>query len=94
LLASTGLVGFSRAIKVHDAIVLVLGGLVAGLALGTSAPGMDPQIVLFVFLPLIHAAVWFLDPEFTGSFMLARSGCWSWDRYRRAKKRPARIQKV
>ena len=44
------------------------GGLVAGLVLGTSAPGMDPQIVLFVFLPpLIHAAVWFLDPGFTGS---------------------------
>jgi len=34
---------------------------------GTSAPGMDPQIVLFVFLPpLIHADVWFLDPGFTG----------------------------
>jgi hypothetical protein len=33
----------------------------------TSAPGMDPLIVLFVFLPpLIHAAVWFLDPGFTG----------------------------
>jgi hypothetical protein len=54
---------FSRAIKVDDAIVLMLGGLVAGLVLGTSAPGMDPQIVLFVFLPLIHAAVWFLDQD-------------------------------
>jgi hypothetical protein len=67
LLASTGLVGFARAINVHDAIVLMRGGLVAGPVWGTSAPGMDPLIVLFVFLPpLIHAAVWFLDPGFTG----------------------------
>ncbi|MFZ0381337.1 MAG: hypothetical protein WCD11_08765 [Solirubrobacteraceae bacterium] len=51
----------------NDAIVLMLGGLVAGLLSGTSAPGMDPLIVLLVFLPpLIHAAVWFLDPGFTG----------------------------
>jgi Na+/H+ antiporter len=57
LLASTVLAGFARAIHVHYAIVLVLGGLVAGLVWGTSAPRVDPQIVLFVFLPpLIYAA--------------------------------------
>jgi CPA1 family monovalent cation:H+ antiporter len=57
LLASTVLAGLARAINVHYAIVLVLGGLVAGLVVGTSAPRVDPQIVLFVFLPpLIYAA--------------------------------------
>ena len=57
LLASTVLAGLARAINVHYAIVLVLGGLVAGLLWGTSAPRVDPQIVLFVFLPpLIYAA--------------------------------------
>jgi Na+/H+ antiporter len=57
LLASTVLAGLARAIHVHYAIVLVLGGLVAGLVAGTSAPRVDPQIVLFVFLPpLIYAA--------------------------------------
>jgi monovalent cation/hydrogen antiporter len=57
LLASTVLAALARAINVHYAIVLVLGGLVAGLVWGTSAPRVDPQIVLFVFLPpLIYAA--------------------------------------
>jgi Na+/H+ antiporter len=57
LLASTVLAGLARAIGVHYAIVLVLGGLVVGLVSGTSAPRVDPQIVLFVFLPpLIYAA--------------------------------------
>ena len=57
LLASTVLAGLARAIGVHYAIVLVLGGLVVGLAAGTSAPRVDPNIVLFVFLPpLIYAA--------------------------------------
>lgn len=57
LLASTVLAGLARAINVHYAIVLVLGGLVVGLVSGTSAPRVDPQIVLFVFLPpLIYAA--------------------------------------
>ncbi len=57
LLASTVLAGLARAINVHYAIVLVLGGLVVGLVSGTSAPRADPQIVLFVFLPpLIYAA--------------------------------------
>lgn len=57
LLASTVLAGLARAIRVHYAIVLVLGGLVVGLVSGTSAPRVDPQIVLFVFLPpLIYAA--------------------------------------
>lgn len=70
-----GLVGFARAIDVHDAVVLMLGGLVAGLVSGTSAPGMGPQIVLFVFLPsLIHAAVWFVDPGFTGACSRDRAG--------------------
>ena len=57
LLASTVLAGLARAINVHYAIVLVLGGLLVGLVSGTSAPRVDPQIVLFVFLPpLIYAA--------------------------------------
>jgi monovalent cation/hydrogen antiporter len=57
LLASTVLAGLARAINVHYAIVLVLGGLLAGLLFGTSAPRVDPDTVLFVFLPpLIYAA--------------------------------------
>ena len=57
LLASTVLAGVARAINVHYAIVLVLGGLAVGLVSGTSAPQVDPHIVLFVFLPpLIYAA--------------------------------------
>ena len=57
LLASTVLAGLARAINVHYAIVLVVGGLVAGQLAGTSAPRVDPNIVLFVFLPpLIYAA--------------------------------------
>jgi Na+/H+ antiporter len=57
LLASTVLAGVARAIHVHYAIVLVLGGLAVGLVSGTSAPQVDPHTVLFVFLPpLIYAA--------------------------------------
>jgi monovalent cation/hydrogen antiporter len=57
LLVSTVLAGLARAIDVHYAIVLVLGGLVVGLLSGTSAPRVDPNLVLFVFLPpLIYAA--------------------------------------
>ncbi len=57
LLASTVLAGIARAINVHYAIVLVLGGLVVGLVSGTSAPRVDPEVVLFVFLPpLVYAA--------------------------------------
>jgi CPA1 family monovalent cation:H+ antiporter len=57
LLASTVLAGLARAINVHYAIVLVLGGLVVGLVSGSSAPRVDPNVVLFVFLPpLIYAA--------------------------------------
>ena len=57
LLASTVLAGLARAINVHYAIVLVLGGLIVGLVSGASAPHVDPDVVLFVFLPpLIYAA--------------------------------------
>jgi CPA1 family monovalent cation:H+ antiporter len=57
LLAATALAGLARAINVHYAIVLVIGGLVVGLLSGNSAPRVDPHIVLFVFLPpLIYAA--------------------------------------
>src|SRR5579871_2910604 len=57
LLASTVLAGLARAINVHYAIVLVLGGLIVGLVSGSSAPHVAPDIVLFVFLPpLIYAA--------------------------------------
>ena len=43
LLASTVLAGVARAIHVHYAIVLVLGGLAVGLLSGTSAPQVDPH---------------------------------------------------
>jgi CPA1 family monovalent cation:H+ antiporter len=57
LLAATALAGLARAINVHYAIVLVVGGLIVGLFSGNSAPRIDPHIVLFVFLPpLIYAA--------------------------------------
>ena len=57
LLASTVLAAVARAINIHYAIVLVLGGLVAGLVVGPSAPRVNPNVVLFVFLPpLIYAA--------------------------------------
>ena len=45
LLASTVLAGVARAIHVHYAIVLVLGGLAVGLVSGTSAPQVDPHTV-------------------------------------------------
>jgi monovalent cation/hydrogen antiporter len=42
---------------VHYAIVLVLGGLALGFVPGISAPRVQPNIILFVFLPpLIYAA--------------------------------------
>jgi hypothetical protein len=44
LLASTVLAGLARAINVHHAIVLVLGGLVVGVVSGNSSPRVDPQI--------------------------------------------------
>ena len=42
LLASTVLAGVARAIHVHYAIVLVLGGLVVGLVSGTSRHKSTP----------------------------------------------------
>jgi Na+/H+ antiporter len=57
LLASTVLAGLARVIRVHYAIVLVLGGVAVGLVSGTSAPRVDPNVVLLVFLPpLVYAA--------------------------------------
>lgn len=57
LLASTVLAAVARLINVHYAIVLVVGGLVVGLLAGSSAPRVDPDLVLFVFLPpLIYGA--------------------------------------
>ena len=57
VLAATVLAALARAINVHYAIVLVVGGLVVGLVSGTSTPRVDPEVVLFVFLPpLIYAA--------------------------------------
>ena len=54
----------------------MLGGLVAGLVSGTSAPGMDPDIgaVRVPCRRLIHAAGWFLDPGCTGSCSRDRAG--------------------
>lgn len=57
LLVATVLAGIARYINVHYAIVLVLGGVVLGLIPGLSTPRIDPNVVLFIFLPpLIYAA--------------------------------------
>lgn len=57
LLVATVLSGVARFINVHYAIVLVLGGLLLGLIPGLSTPRVDPNVVLFIFLPpLIYAA--------------------------------------
>lgn len=57
VLASVILAGLARALNVHYAIVLVLGGLLVGVVPGISTPRVDPNVVLFVFLPpLIYAA--------------------------------------
>src|SRR5437764_561705 len=57
VLVSAILAGLARAIGVHYAIVLVLGGLALGFVPGLPTPRVDPDTVLFVFLPpLIYAA--------------------------------------
>ena len=57
LLVATVLAGVARYVNVHYAIVLVFGGLVLGLIPGLSTPRIDPNVVLFIFLPpLIYAA--------------------------------------
>jgi len=57
VLASAVLAGLARVLGVHYAIVLVLGGLALGFVPGISAPRVQPNTILFVFLPpLIYAA--------------------------------------
>ncbi|MHB8658004.1 MAG: Na+/H+ antiporter [Solirubrobacteraceae bacterium] len=57
VLVSALLVGLARAIGVPYALVLVLGGLGLGFLFGTSSPAVNPDVVLFIFLPpLIYAA--------------------------------------
>ncbi len=57
LLASAVLAGLARVIRVHYAIVLVLGGLVLGFVPGVTPPSIQPNTIFFVFLPpLIYAA--------------------------------------
>ena len=57
LLASAVLAGLARLIRVHYAIVLVLGGLVLGFIPGVKPPSIQPNVIFFVFLPpLIYAA--------------------------------------
>lgn len=57
VLASSMLAGLARALNVHYAIVLVLGGLVLGFVPGMPTPRLRPDVVFFVFLPpLAYAA--------------------------------------
>jgi Na+/H+ antiporter len=58
LLAVVVLAALGRRSRVPEPIVLVLGGLALGLVPGVPAPRIDPEVVLFVFLPplLYHAA--------------------------------------
>jgi Na+/H+ antiporter len=51
LLAVVVLAALGRRSQVPDPIVLVLGGLVLGFVPGLPAPQIDPDVVLFVFLP-------------------------------------------
>jgi CPA1 family monovalent cation:H+ antiporter len=51
LLAVLVLAAVGRRSQVPEPIVLVLGGLVLGLVPGLPAPRIDPDVVLFVFLP-------------------------------------------
>jgi Na+/H+ antiporter len=57
LLAAALLAGLARVIRVHYAIVLVLGGLALGFLPGVTPPRIQPNVIFFVFLPpLIYAA--------------------------------------
>jgi CPA1 family monovalent cation:H+ antiporter len=58
LLAVVVLAALGQRSRVPEPIVLVLGGLALGLAPGVPSPQIDPDVVLFVFLPplLYYAA--------------------------------------
>src|SRR5437660_12326078 len=57
ILASALVAWLARVIRVHYAIVLVLGGLVLGFVPGVTPPSIQPNVIFFVFLPpLIYAA--------------------------------------
>jgi CPA1 family monovalent cation:H+ antiporter len=58
LLAVVVLAALGQRSRVPEPIVLVLGGLALGLAPGVPSPEIDPDVVLFVFLPplLYYAA--------------------------------------
>jgi CPA1 family monovalent cation:H+ antiporter len=64
VLAAAGLAGLARALRVHYAILLVLGGLALGLIPGVPAPRVEPDVIFFVFLPpLIYAAAYRSSPQ-------------------------------
>jgi CPA1 family monovalent cation:H+ antiporter len=64
VVVSATLAGLARALGVHYAIVLVLGGLVLGFVPGVPDPRLEPGLVLFVFLPpLIYAAAYGSSPQ-------------------------------
>jgi Na+/H+ antiporter len=59
VLAAALLAGLARALNVHYAILLVLGGLALGFVPGVKAPSIQPDVIFFVFLPpLIYAAAY------------------------------------
>jgi monovalent cation/hydrogen antiporter len=59
VLVAAVLAGVARALHVHYAIPLVLGGLALGLVPGVKPPSIQPNVIFFVFLPpLIYAAAY------------------------------------
>jgi hypothetical protein len=88
-----GLVGLARVINVYDAIVPMLGGLVAGRVSGTSAPSMDPQIVLLCSCRRRSTRPFGVSTQDLRAHARA-IGLLVVGLLSRAKKPPARIQKV
>jgi CPA1 family monovalent cation:H+ antiporter len=64
LLAAAALVRLADLVNVPYPIVLVLGGLAAGLIPGRPELRLDPHVVFLVFLPpLLHATAWQSNPR-------------------------------
>ncbi|MBJ7331545.1 MAG: Na+/H+ antiporter [Solirubrobacteraceae bacterium] len=64
LLGAALLVRVADLVRIPYPIVLVLGGLSAGLIPGVPDLEVDPDIIFLVFLPpLVHAAAWYASPQ-------------------------------
>jgi CPA1 family monovalent cation:H+ antiporter len=64
VLAAALLAGLANAIGVHYAIVLVVAGLVLGFVPGMPSARINPDVVLFIFLPpLVYAAAFGSSPQ-------------------------------